>query len=582
MPGKSRTTDEGEAPKKGAQDRGASGDFVTPIERAIELIEVKEFIAAYAAISEAVASQLPGREHGPADAYRHLIWSAEMTRRFGEDRARKILELHEQEGRAGGRGFFPGVPQTPEQEAMDRHNNDIGIRIGTSAETFEDVITASRSIMSNSPRDGTGPRNGRSGSPETDVRLAATWLAESEWVQNPMFEAGQPGFDPANPKKRKSVQESNWHTNPNNKGKIDWVNGLVPDEYQGKYPFAGARFRFSKSDSTVKIDRIMPFLEAFVGLEEARNRVFDIPKDAREFFDGSSSSPDDGDLFPGRLDPNFAASLQGGDEIEDTRLDGLVENSDLAPAGETPETMTASSPAQDIGSEPMDRDGEWKIESRQGPLEDNAIGDLVGHNYLALVGPNGKVVEELHGWFKEPFLKPIRVKNGAADTRRQRKDSAPVTSAGFETRNTPLGHPNDEKTSKVVRAGTEKAVRNLWEDALVKADKLDKKKIVYSPFEENSKTFWATMLRAMKIDPEKEDVHPRSDRLTPGSMMDLKEWRSDPSKSPDRKNLSELDSSGRTRFAEEDRLPLPFDLAQIAVATARRRRRRRRRHGQLS
>src|SRR3546814_12001084 len=61
-----------------------------------------DYIGAAAAESETVTSQLPGRENGPADAYRHILWAAEMTRRFGEEQARENLELHERDGSAAG------------------------------------------------------------------------------------------------------------------------------------------------------------------------------------------------------------------------------------------------------------------------------------------------------------------------------------------------------------------------------------------------------------------------------------------------------------------------------------------------
>jgi hypothetical protein len=35
------------------------------------------------AIFESIQSQLPGRSNGPADAYRHLLLAAEMTRKMG-------------------------------------------------------------------------------------------------------------------------------------------------------------------------------------------------------------------------------------------------------------------------------------------------------------------------------------------------------------------------------------------------------------------------------------------------------------------------------------------------------------------
>ena len=36
--------------------------------------QVDDWFAIRAAANEAVESQLPGRENGPADAYRHLLW----------------------------------------------------------------------------------------------------------------------------------------------------------------------------------------------------------------------------------------------------------------------------------------------------------------------------------------------------------------------------------------------------------------------------------------------------------------------------------------------------------------------------
>lgn len=42
--------------------------------------------AVKAAITESSNSNLPGRENGPADAYRHLVRSAELTRLGMKDR----------------------------------------------------------------------------------------------------------------------------------------------------------------------------------------------------------------------------------------------------------------------------------------------------------------------------------------------------------------------------------------------------------------------------------------------------------------------------------------------------------------
>jgi hypothetical protein len=69
------------------------------------------------AIGMSTASQLPGRDSGPADAFRHMILSAELTRRFGESAARGLLNAHE----LGERGA---------DSAQDRYVNDIGITLG--------------------------------------------------------------------------------------------------------------------------------------------------------------------------------------------------------------------------------------------------------------------------------------------------------------------------------------------------------------------------------------------------------------------------------------------------------------------
>jgi Domain of unknown function (DUF6973) len=88
--------------------------------------------AVEAASTESMKSNLPGRENGPADAYRHLLWAGELTRRFGERRARQILGAHEIEGKIFG--------QSADAEQMDRHNNEIGIALGKRARTWNDVV----------------------------------------------------------------------------------------------------------------------------------------------------------------------------------------------------------------------------------------------------------------------------------------------------------------------------------------------------------------------------------------------------------------------------------------------------------
>lgn len=151
-----------------------------------------------AAIREAAWSGLPGRENGPADAYRHLLLSAELTRRFGEDYARQLLDAHEWSGNRDG--------QTPLQEAMDRHNNELGIQLGlqlrSNGGTWNDVCREARNLI-----DPANP-NGNT----------ARWL---------------PQIDPNNP-------DNSWHKNPTS-GAVwppNWQSGPYYRDYSnGKLDF---------------------------------------------------------------------------------------------------------------------------------------------------------------------------------------------------------------------------------------------------------------------------------------------------------------------------------------------------------
>ena len=95
-------------------------------------IEELTNIAAKAAQSEAIASQLPGRLHGPADAYRHILWVAELTRRRGRFLGEIGPEMRE---------MFDFIGSDASAE-MDRWNNKIGYEIGLKAKTWDDVVRA--------------------------------------------------------------------------------------------------------------------------------------------------------------------------------------------------------------------------------------------------------------------------------------------------------------------------------------------------------------------------------------------------------------------------------------------------------
>lgn len=91
-------------------------------------------------ISEMTASQLPGRQNGgAADAYRHLLLSAELTRDYGSAAAFDVLTDHERESASGA------------DNGLDMWNNSIGMQIGQYVRdkggTWEDVVRLSRAAM---------------------------------------------------------------------------------------------------------------------------------------------------------------------------------------------------------------------------------------------------------------------------------------------------------------------------------------------------------------------------------------------------------------------------------------------------
>ena len=154
-------------------------------------------------INEAAQSDLPGRENGPADAYRHILLSAELTRQYGEDMARTILEAHEIQGRLEG--------QSEESESMDRKNNEIGIKIGQDADSWNKVVEEARRAMDESIVNGYDK-------PNPNIFDEPGWLDPSEWEKNPKGPDGEE-LDPS---------EWNWWTNPNATPSNRWPSDPFP------------------------------------------------------------------------------------------------------------------------------------------------------------------------------------------------------------------------------------------------------------------------------------------------------------------------------------------------------------------
>ncbi len=136
-------------------------------------------------------SELPGIVNGPGDAFRHILWAAELTRRYGPKTATDLLNQHEtnEEHTTG---------WSQQAEDMDKHNNAIGIRIGQNARDYQDLLQQVQSIIAASSPDGSGtwkdPRHHLS-SP------APAWLPRDRWYGE-------------------RSDQSNWYDNPAHAGSL--------------------------------------------------------------------------------------------------------------------------------------------------------------------------------------------------------------------------------------------------------------------------------------------------------------------------------------------------------------------------
>lgn len=88
----------------------------------------------------AEASRLPGHVSGPNDALWHIIGAAELRRQYGPVAALAILEANEVRGNRYD-------DQTPADEAMDRHNNDLGIALGEGARSYEEIVERAKTLV---------------------------------------------------------------------------------------------------------------------------------------------------------------------------------------------------------------------------------------------------------------------------------------------------------------------------------------------------------------------------------------------------------------------------------------------------
>jgi len=104
--------------------------------------------------SHVLRSDLKGGRHGQLDAYRHALASATVSYTLGEwavDVTTWIFESGKKDS-----------------NKMDIHNNRIGARLGTKAESFGDIEPAVRSAV----------LNGTVSSVDTEQ---ITWLSSDRW-----------------------------------------------------------------------------------------------------------------------------------------------------------------------------------------------------------------------------------------------------------------------------------------------------------------------------------------------------------------------------------------------------------------
>jgi len=210
---------------------GGSAASAPPISRVVDDLPAasdpahddwEQELAIAPAIAAAKESGLPSRVDGPGDTFRHLVWAAELTRKFGPEVASYILGFHEIQGRGEG--------QSQQAEKMDRYNNAIGIRIGQTARDYGDVLQRVESLVRATAPEGNGAwREPHHHSPHP----APQWLPREEWKGFPS-------------------RQMNWYDNPVR------AQGLVfPEEWDHAKRY---RFRGEQNEQT------WPTLNALLGL----------------------------------------------------------------------------------------------------------------------------------------------------------------------------------------------------------------------------------------------------------------------------------------------------------------------------
>ena len=191
------------------------------------LIDIFTGGANIAAKAESVSSQLPGRENGPADALRHILIAAELTRKYPDSYANFLLDSKEENDAAGA------------ASKMDLYNNNIGVAIGQYVQNtggnWQDVVRLSQEAVEVSLSNfSIADINNQNLSQESGGNLVIPMtillegslsvsgisiLSTDQWLKNPKIDIEGNQVELTN-------EQSNW---PDSSG--EWLSSFVPEIY---------------------------------------------------------------------------------------------------------------------------------------------------------------------------------------------------------------------------------------------------------------------------------------------------------------------------------------------------------------
>lgn len=155
-------------------------------------------------------SQLPGRQGGPADAYRHVVWVGLIAQKYGKDTAWALSNVRE----------IGGIV-SDNSSVMDYHNNARAAAMGGVG--YENGITDPQWTINRSREEILkGAEANAEGHSDSNSPI---WLPPDQWSKNPKYD-----IDPRVPKelqgKEMPLDQMNWPQD-----KINWENPYQNNPY---------------------------------------------------------------------------------------------------------------------------------------------------------------------------------------------------------------------------------------------------------------------------------------------------------------------------------------------------------------